>query len=220
MTIRPVPLLLTFVMVVMNILLHPTLCNSVPLPPELTLDIPESQVRGIWTLTRLSHLLGPTPALVLYRKFSELIELYRPIVLNDLASRSRNLCAFRRKLLRSATNLPGKSLQILPAAKRGSQRLLDKERSRLQKRMLGISTVSSEVYHRILHDPRLSRQRMKDSKFVLGDAPGLDIHSIYEGYKSAFDSTVSVMNDHIARANLSESDAKIVHSLVVASLED
>lgn len=44
------------------------------------LALPESPVPGVWRLTRIASLLGPTPAIFLYRHISQLCDEYEPRV--------------------------------------------------------------------------------------------------------------------------------------------
>lgn len=88
-----------------------------------------------------------------------------------------------------------------------------------QHHMPGIPLASEEVYRRILNDPRLLSQRIQDMRFVLGDVTRTSFRSIYDRYTSILNTTIEVMREHVVRANLTKSDAKIVQDLVMASTD-
>lgn len=200
------------------LLLLPVTCIPVAMPPELTLDLPLSQIPGVWKLTRLVLLLGPTPILWAYRKGALVVEEAMP--------------SFRRSLLNTAESLQtwigalvedeGFDIDGFPNIAAEKER--EREAVSTAALVLGsganvIPTVCLQVYKEIIADPRLRRQRLRDSRTVLGDGPQMSLRDMYREYWATLETTIVVAREHIAAAQLQPEHARLVQNLVMTRME-
>jgi hypothetical protein len=160
---------------------------SLPVPPELTLELPLSEIRGVWRATRFAMLLGPTPAIWAYRQIYSLLNRARPVV--------------RRKLLDTAERVQewASSQGSLGGEAGRRRRLKHSSPSNAAALTLGsgigpfIPGPCWNVYLSIMRDPRLRRQRLRDSRLMLdGGLRVPNFQSLYREYRKTLEVTLQV----------------------------
>jgi hypothetical protein len=174
-----------------------------PVSPELTLDIPVSEIPGVWRATRLAMLFGPTPALWIYRKASTLAERARPVVRRTLLQTVDKMQSWAGG---SQMSSPHHSWRRLSSSSRRShERQKSFAASTAAALALGsgigpfISAAGLRVYYGIINDPRLQKQRLRDSRIMLeGELSISSFQKFYRDYRETLDLTLEVAQGTIS----------------------
>jgi hypothetical protein len=196
------------------------------MPVALSFDLPPSEVTGVWWLARLATLVGPTPAIFLYRKAWKVLETCKPAA----QTRVREMCHFvRRTISASIENVRDilkteddfsdldwmTDTSIWPAL--GLHPKYPQPKHPNASAAL-ISTNVRSTISAIAADPRLKNQRIRESRIMLGDARTVDIRSLYAEYREGMELTLRVMQEKIDLAMLDPEEELEVQRLVMANL--
>jgi hypothetical protein len=200
-------LLRVFVIATVCVLSTPVV--TAPIPPVLTLDLPPSEISGVWRLTRFATLFGPTPAILLYRQAYRLYEAYEPGVRAHafaiVAQLHRTVSAPIIKALQnvSADDMDDLNLMmdtsIWPTIGLQHEGIGDIQRGTDPEIN---ATYLQSIVSKIFADPRLKGQRIRETRFVLGDTGPVDLKSLYSEYRSRLELTIRVMQEHVDLATL------------------
>lgn len=180
--------------------------SALPVPPELTLDIPVSEIPGVWRATRIAMLFGPTPAIWAYRKASSLAERARPAVRRNLLHAAEKVKAWARATQPNRTIYRRHLANRRQAWKRddsnsaqskyeASLRMSDTSAAALALGGAGafISAPCMKVYLAIMRDPRLRRQRLRDSRVMIdGGLSFSGVRRLYQDYRKTLNLSMEV----------------------------
>jgi hypothetical protein len=200
--------------------------TAVPIPVALSFDVPPSEVSGVWWLARLGTLVGPTPAIFLYRRAWKLFETCKPAA----RARVREI----GDLVRRKLSAPLESMRIILTTDDDFSHLdwmtdtsiwptlgLHQKYPHLKHPdASGASTDKNvrSVVSAIVADPRLKNQRIRESRIMLGDAKAVDIRSLYNEYRAGMELTLRVMQEKIDLAMLDPEEELEVQRLVTADM--
>jgi hypothetical protein len=214
------------VLVIATVSMLSTSVATAPIPPVLTLDLPPSEINGVWRLTRFATLFGPTPAILLYRQACKLYEAYEPGVRARVfaiaAHLHRTVSAPIIKVLQNVTADDMADLNLMMdtsiwptlglqhEGKGDIQRSTDPEID---------STYLQSIVSRIFADPRLKGQRIRETRFVLGDTGPVNLKSLYSDYRSRLEQTMRVMQEHVDLAMLDPVEEAEVQRAVAEGMD-
>lgn len=180
---------------------------ALPIPPEMTLDIPVSEIPGVWRATRVAMLFGPTPAIWLYRKASVLAERAKPVVRRNLLHVAEKVhtwaynhhhprSVYRRHLTGGARMWKGHDTNSPYHQHEAGLRMSDTSAAALA---LGsgvgafVPEPCMKVYLAIMRDPRLRRQRLRDSRIMIdGGLSFAGFRNLYRDYRRTLNITLQV----------------------------